>query len=336
MNNQSMNYRVYGALGISAKMANWNADFSGYPKTTSDGTIFGSDKAFKFPMRKMWDQQNETVLNLKSYKVLETEDATTKEIETTLKPRSLEERYEYLFKETIGKKEATAKKGKTAKSDDTGKIRDQRAVCRNLFKAIDVKNFGAAFTVESNNISITGAAQIHQGINKYEGATVEEQQILSPFRNSKDDEADNSTLGTKIVLNEAHYFYPFSINPLAYKENIDLGVTEGYTEEDYLKFKEAALVATTCYSSNSKAGCENEFGLFVKTEKLLGLPSFVDYIEFRKENGKNIISFTNKDLIDRLASKIESIEIYYNPFTTVIENIYNNAKCYNIFTKEEV
>ena len=39
-----MDKRVYGVLGISSIMANWNADFSGYPKTTSDGRTFGSDK----------------------------------------------------------------------------------------------------------------------------------------------------------------------------------------------------------------------------------------------------------------------------------------------------
>ena len=30
----------------------WNADFSGFPKTTSDGDVFGSDKALKYPMKK--------------------------------------------------------------------------------------------------------------------------------------------------------------------------------------------------------------------------------------------------------------------------------------------
>ena len=49
-----MDKRVYGVLGVSSIMANWNADFSGYPKTTSNGDIFGSDKAFKHPMKKMW------------------------------------------------------------------------------------------------------------------------------------------------------------------------------------------------------------------------------------------------------------------------------------------
>ena len=50
-----MDKRVYGVLGISAIMANWNADFSGYPKTITSGEIFGSDKALKYPMKKMWD-----------------------------------------------------------------------------------------------------------------------------------------------------------------------------------------------------------------------------------------------------------------------------------------
>lgn len=29
-----MDKRVYGAIGISSIMANWNADFTGCPKTT--------------------------------------------------------------------------------------------------------------------------------------------------------------------------------------------------------------------------------------------------------------------------------------------------------------
>ena len=32
MENKTMNKRVYGILGISSIMGNWNADFSGYPK----------------------------------------------------------------------------------------------------------------------------------------------------------------------------------------------------------------------------------------------------------------------------------------------------------------
>ena len=63
-----MKNRVYGVVGIKSKMANWNADFTGRPKTTSDGTIFGSDKAFKYPIKKMWEAENKKVLYVKSYK----------------------------------------------------------------------------------------------------------------------------------------------------------------------------------------------------------------------------------------------------------------------------
>ena len=61
-----MDKRVYGVIGVSSKMANWNADFSGYPRSLSDGTIFGSDKALKYPMRKMWDNEGKKVLYMKS------------------------------------------------------------------------------------------------------------------------------------------------------------------------------------------------------------------------------------------------------------------------------
>ena len=53
MAGNTMKKRVYGILGISSIMANWNADFSGNPKSISDGRIFGSDKAFKYPMKKL-------------------------------------------------------------------------------------------------------------------------------------------------------------------------------------------------------------------------------------------------------------------------------------------
>ena len=30
-----MKNRIYGVIGIRSMMANWNADFTGFPKTTS-------------------------------------------------------------------------------------------------------------------------------------------------------------------------------------------------------------------------------------------------------------------------------------------------------------
>ena len=315
-----MDKRVYGVIGISSKMANWNADFTGYPKTTSDGTTFGSDKALKYPMKKMWENKGEKILYIKSMKISE-----GKKGEVTVVPRSLKERYEYIFQ-----------------VEDLSKVKDTKEVISNLFKAEDVKNFGATFAEAGNNISITGVVQIGQGFNKYDETNPQEQQILSPFRDDSNDEqpdseeAKNSTVGSKIVSNEAHYFYPFVINPLAYKEFVELGVTDGYTEEDYKKFKEAALVSATSFATNSKVGCENEFTIFVETDINLYLPNLSDYIEFKKGEDKNIIKINCSDLINSFDNRIKNVEIYYNPYTTLIESNIKGAKEYNIFTQKEV
>ena len=320
-----MNKRVYGILGISSIMANWNADFSGFPKTISDGTVFGSDKALKYPMKRMWDDEGEKVLYIKSLKVSEDKKKEKK----TLVPRSLKERYEQLFD-----------------IEDLKNCNDTEEVIKNIFTAIDVKNFGATFAEAGNNISITGAVQIGQGFNKYEGSVAEEQQILSPFRDgtkdkkgNKDDESEeakSSTLGSKIVSNEAHYFYPFSINPLAYKGYVEMGVTKGYTEEDYLKFKRTSLVAATSYATNAKIGCENELGVFVVTKPNTYLPNLSEYVVFEKEEDKNLITLGFGDLLRELKDNIESVEIYYNPYTTKISGNIEGAKKYNIFTQKEV
>lgn len=310
----SMGKRVYGVLGISSEMSNWNADFTGYPKTITDGRTFGSDKAYKYPIKFMWNSNGEKVLYIKSIKI----GKSKKSKEPQLVPRTLKERYEHLFE-----------------VEDLSKCKDIKEVLVNLFKCIDIKNFGATFAESGKNISITGAVQIGQGFNKYEDTNPEEQQILSPFRDAKDDEAKNSTLGTKIVSDEAHYFYPFCINPNVYNEYIKLGVTDGYTEEDYKKFKEAALTAATSYSTNAKIGCENEFGLFVETEKDLYLPDLSKYISFYKEE-KNIIEINCGDLLNSLKDKILDMSIYVNPYTTDIKHDLENVKVYNIFTRKEV
>ena len=90
--------RVYGVIGIKAKMANWNADFTGRPKSTSNGDIFGSDKALKYPMKKMWENEGKKILFIKSWK----------EDKTSIVPRQLGERYATLF-EPIDKKTTTTK-----------------------------------------------------------------------------------------------------------------------------------------------------------------------------------------------------------------------------------
>ncbi len=305
---EEMKNRVYGVIGIKSIMANWNADFDGNPKTTSDGKIFGSDKAFKYPIKKMWEAQGENVLYIKSYK----------NEKDSIQARNLSERFEKVFGINV--------KNVSKKED----------IYKYLFKAIDVLNFGATFAEEKNNISITGAVQVGQGYNKYENSNIEVIDILSPFRDSKKDDAQNSTIGTKIVSDEAHYMYPFSVNPQnydVYKEV--LGESCSYTKEAYSKFKKACLIAATAYNTNSKAGCENEFAIFVECKEgsKLYLANLDQYITFTKiEDGKDIIDISKlSNLLKEHESEIDNIEVYYNNYTLDIKGLEENYIVKNLY-----
>lgn len=298
--------RVYGIIGIKANMANWNADFTGKPKSISDGTIFGSDKALKYPMKKMWQNEDKNILFIKSLK----SDSI---------PNKLGERYAILFEE-IDKKNTTTKE-----------------VLTNLFKCTDVKNFGATFAEEGHNISITGAVQFGQGFNKFEDTNIEIQTILSPFVDSTKEGAKQSTLGTKTTVDEAHYFYGFSINPKSYDEyKVVLGKDfKGYTKEDYKEFKKVALVSATAYSTNSKFGCENEFSVFIECkDDNTYLPDLSDYIDFNSEDlidGKREIYLSK--LEELIKGKFEKAEVYYNPFKLTLKT---SLDTFNIFTQEKI
>lgn len=294
--------RVYGIIGIKAKMANWNADFTGRPKSTSNGDIFGSDKALKYPMKKMWENEGKKVLYIKSWK----------EEKDSVLPRKLAERYSLLF-DNIDKKTPT------------------KEVYNNLFNAIDVKNFGATFAEEGQNISITGAVQFGQGFNKFDDTNIEVQDILSPFADSTKDDAKQSTLGTKITVDEAHYFYGFSINPKAYDEyKLLLKDFEGYTKEDYKEFKKVALTSATAYSTNSKFGCENEFALFVECkEDDIYFPDLSDYIEFNSDERSIDLSKVE----ELIKNKYEKVEVYFNPFKLEVNTTLDK---FNIFTSEKL
>jgi len=298
--------RVYGVIGIKAKMANWNADFTGRPKSISNGDIFGSDKALKYPMKKMWENEGQKVLFIKSWK--EQKGATV--------PKQLGERYTQLFG-AIDKKTQT------------------KEVMNNLFRAIDVKNFGATFAEEGQNISITGAVQFGQGFNKFDDTNIEIQDILSPFMDSKAEakgkDAKQSTLGTKITVDEAHYFYGFSINPKNYDEYKEiLGLDfSGYTKEDYEAFKKVALTSATAYSTNSKFGCENEFALFVECkDNEMYLPDLSDYIKF--DSNKREVDLSE---IEELVGDKGEIEVYSNPYKLKVVTTKTHK---NIFTNEEI
>jgi CRISPR-associated protein Csh2 len=274
-------------------------------------------------VKRHWTNNGEKVLYIKSYKI-EAKGKKKEDMVEKLQPKELKERYEEIFSPNKIDKSTSSKE-----------------VLKNLFSAIDVMNFGATFPVDELNISITGAVQVGQGFNKYKEASVEIQDILSPFRNSGKDEATASSLGKKIMCDEAHYFYPFSINPKNYNDYVGLiDGFDGYTDEAYRKFKDGALVGATELNTNSKSGCENEFALFIelKDDAQIYLPNLDKYVEFYKEDGKNVIDISSlNEIIDEEVIKyIDNIEIYYNPFNTLLKQNLKGAKLFNILTRKEI
>lgn len=292
------NNRVYGIIAIGAYMANFNADLSGYPKATTNNDIFGSDKAVKYPMKRMWLLQGDPVLYIKSMQI----GADSEKMQ----PRDLNQRYTHLF---------GALDDKTPSGEVLGK----------LFSAVDVMNFGATFAEKKQNISITGAVQINQGFNRYQNTNVLTQEILSPFRNSNEKSEDKlaSSMGTKIVTDEAHYVYSFSVNPSNYKEFIGLADGfEGYTVEAYEKFKKAARVGATAFNTNSKSGCENELSLFIelKDNSELFLANLDRYVDVQKKDEQVLYDLSKlAEVLAPHQDEIQSIELYRNPFTVEVE-----------------
>lgn len=305
-----MNNRVYGIIGIGSYMANWNADFSSHPKTLGNGMIFGSDKALKYSIRNHMILNGGMVMFFKSFK----------EVSGKLQPSSIDEKYKALFN--------VIEKGKSTNKE----------VLTNLLKADDVMNFGATYAEKSLNVSVLGVVQIGQGFNKYEDTEIHTQDILSPFRNSEKEDADANTLGTQTITDEAHYIYPFSVNPSALRVYQDLIPGLMYEEKHYNYFKNGALEGATLLNTASKMGCENEFGVFIKVKENseLYLPSLDSYVEITK-NDFVVYDLTKLiNLLNGVKEEIENIEVYYNPVKIKVEGLNNLYIKKDIITKKEI
>lgn len=309
--NKTMNKRVYGVCGIKNRMAMWNASFEKYARELEDGTAFATDKALKYAIRNKWKLDGETLLATRCYK-LDGGKVT---------PMSLEERYTQLF-------------GAVAKTVDPVEIYKQ------LFGLRDIKNFGVAFAVKERNASITGAVQIGLGINKLGIPQQHNMQILAPYRNAGGDSENTSekqafTNGTQVVVEKAEYLYDFSIIPQMYQDYVDLGLTEGYTEEDYENFKEALRLSATTVQSASKKGVDTSFIMYVETKPDYYLQNLGDYFKYT-DNGETIeIEFTDKALLENNPN-IEKIEVLFDDKTYTLKGFPGNTEYKNIYTLEEL
>ena len=304
--------RVYGCAIVKAINSNYNADFSGQPRTLPDGIVYATDKAFKYSIKKFLKDayENVDVFYMKTFN-------------DNMNPRSLNERYENLFR---------------AKPKDETK----KDVVKNLLSCLDVKLFGATFTSGSTSVSVHGPVQINHGVNIWKDNNIYTEQITSPFRNEKKDEDPDTeksmtTIGRQSRLEEGHYLHHFSINP----GNLDdiseiVGEDVKLSTADINKLKVGMRRGVTWYDSASKAGCENEMLVWVELNKegsKLVLPSFATLIklEEEKENGKCVYDFealTNK--LEDIKSSVESVEVYYNKQTCILKNLTEEVKLYDI------
>lgn len=89
-NNSVMNKRYYGITVIKSENSNWNADFSGFPRRLPDdnSTIYATDKALKYAIRKYWNDKKQNVFVWKSHK-----ESIGNEGEIKIVPRKLDERF---------------------------------------------------------------------------------------------------------------------------------------------------------------------------------------------------------------------------------------------------
>lgn len=328
--------RVYGCAVVKAINANYNADFSGQPRTLPNGTVYATDKAFKYTVKNYLKDvyQEEKILGFKRFKQ-----------DKEFVPFSLMEAFCNLFPELM---EITKKKQKND-DDDAGKDSSESfklkgsktKVAKALLSCIDVRTFGFTFAGKSKDkkdniaISIHGPVQINFGVNLWKEAQKYTDQIMSPFRNPDDKSEDKqaSTLGSQSRLDEGHYLHHFSINPQNLCDITSLAGDgcEKLTDEDIEKLKEAMRRGATWYDSASKAGCENEMLVWVllKEGSKIVLPNFTDLITLKdeKEEGKCVYDFAKlKSVLEKVSNEIDSIDVFYNKQTCKLENLPEKTK----------
>lgn len=295
--------RVFGCAIVKAINANYNADFSGQPRTLPNGTVYATDKAFKYTVKNYLKDvyPKETIFYFKS-------------LNENMNPISLDETYKKYFKKDADK--------------------DKKEVSKNLLSCIDIRLFGATFAGKTN-ISVHGPVQVNHAVNIWSENHIYNEQITSPFSNKSNDpdaEKGMTTIGRQARLEEGHYLHHFSINPQNLCDITSLAGADcaKLTDEDIAKLKEAMRRGATWYDSASKAGCENEMLVWVqlKADSKAVLPNFTDLITLKEEKneGKCVYDFAKlKDVLTKVSSEIDSIDVFYNKQTCNLENLPEKA-----------
>src|SRR3989344_1102831 len=227
-----------GIFIVKAKNSSFNSDFSGLPRRLPDqnGTIYATDKALKYCIRKYLHDKGEKVFVWRRYK----DSSNPMNInENLIELFSLKEAFN---KYCVEKKTKDEKRTEAAKEYIKEKIGDID-ILKKLLSAIDNRLFGVTYA-GATNISVTGCVQFSYGVNKMGENIYYNNDILSPYQDVKKSDAEQQTLGNETKTLEAHYVYDFIINPNNLIGDLEFINTEEQknlllTEEDIKTFKEA-------------------------------------------------------------------------------------------------
>lgn len=295
--------RVFGCAVVKAINSNYNADFTGQPRTLPNGTVYATDKAYKYTVKNFFKAvyPNETIFYFKS-------------LNENMNPISLDETYVKHFG-----------------AYPTDKKTIKYTVAGNMLSCLDIRLFGATFAGKNINISVHGPVQINHGINIWRENNIFSEQITSPFSNkSNDPEAERgmTTIGRQSKLQEGHYLHHFSINPANLSEIKSLAGEEAkaVSSDDMVKLKAAMRQGATFYDSASKAGTDNEILFWVQlneNSKLI-LPAFTDLVKAlpEKQEGKTVFDFEKvTQLLSNHNDEIESIELFINEQSAIAINL---------------
>ncbi|MDD2594043.1 MAG: type I CRISPR-associated protein Cas7 [Bacteroidales bacterium] len=307
--------RIYGAALIKAINSNYNADFSGQPRTLPNGVVYATDKALKYAIKNFIKE------NYPFEKVF-----YFKRFNEEFIPYSLDDAFAAAF--PMHKDE-----------------KDKKIIAKDLLSCIDIRLFGATFAKKSKKskdnvaISIHGPVQITHGVNVWHENNFYSEQIMSPFRNPNEKNEDNTatTLGRQSRLHEGHYLHHFSVNPKNLEEILELAGNDANTlkDDDISKLKEALQKGVTYYDSAAKVGCENELLVWVtlKPESKLVMPNFTQLMKMSKEkvDGKVQLDMSElKKVVDVNKNEIEAFEIYLNNASIIIANAPDEAIIKNL------
>jgi CRISPR-associated protein Csh2 len=308
-----MNKRVFGIVGLNSVFANWNADFDKYPKRVN-GKLYASDKALKYVIRRFFEDRGYNVFYRKEAYQKKSGKDSKKEDKGLVAVQTYTERFDSELKKI---------------NPNITEI-DAVTALEFLLGFKDIKMFGTVATLKQKEstvlkkdftLGIRGIIQFTHGFNLNENTQIIREQITSQFASNV---GQMTTIGDMVMVDDADYFYSFSLveeNNKDLEKLVQNRIILELSDDEYSLFKEACLCAVDNYDSAIKAGCSNSFACFVETDREVCMPQLHEFIKLESEYEKTL---NLDELINYLQNRKDEIiktEIYYRPSILKLKNV---------------